>query len=102
MTVPTAPVAGGSLVLGYLVARETGVRPLGGVVLGTASAYLTRRWAKEAGAAAAGALLVTYLGGFGASHPLAKKIGAWPSVLTVAVVTAGASNLLADRRQALP
>jgi len=39
-----------------------------------------------------------YLGGFGASHPLAKKIGAWPSVLSVAAVAAGASYLLADRR----
>jgi len=25
-----------------------------------------------------------YLGGFGASHPLANKIGAWPAVLTAA------------------
>ena len=102
MTVPTAPIAGGSLVLGYLVARETGVRPLGGVVLGAAGAYLTRRWAKEAGAATAGALLATYLGGFGVSHPLARKIGEWPSVLAVALVTAEASNLLADRRPATP
>jgi hypothetical protein len=46
----------------------------------------------------AGALLATYLAAFGASHPLAKRIGAWPSVLAVAAVSAGASNLLADRR----
>jgi hypothetical protein len=39
-----------------------------------------------------------YLGGFGASHPLAKKIGAWPSVLTVAAVAATASFVLSDRR----
>jgi hypothetical protein len=43
-------------------------------------------------------LLGTYLGGFGASHPLAKKIGAWPSVFTVAALSAGASYVLADRR----
>ena len=29
----------------------------------------------------------------GGSHPLAKKLGPWPSVLTVAAVTAGASEL---------
>jgi hypothetical protein len=97
VTVPTAPIAGGSLVAGYLVARETHVRALGGFVLGAASAYLARRWSKEAGAPIAGALLATYLAGFGVSHPLAKRIGAWPSVLAVAAVSAGASNLLADR-----
>ena len=30
---PTAPVAAGSLIVGYVVARESGVRPLGGAVL---------------------------------------------------------------------
>jgi thiol:disulfide interchange protein len=99
VTLPTAPVAAGSLVAGYLVARETRVRSLGGFVLGAASVYLARRWRKEAGATVAGALLATYLAGFGVSHPLAKRIGAWPAVLSVAAVSAVASNLLADRRR---
>lgn len=98
VTVPTAPIAAGSLVGGYLVARESGVRPLGGAVLAAGGVYLTRRWSKEAGIPTAALLLSTYLAGFGASHPLAKKIGAWPSVLSVAAVSAGASALLADRR----
>ncbi|MDO8209975.1 hypothetical protein [Conexibacter sp. CPCC 206217] len=98
MALPTAPVAAGSLVGGYLVARETGVRPLGGAVLAVAGAWCTREWARSAGAPVAGALLATYLGGFGASHPLAKRIGAWPSVLTVAAVSGAASWALADRR----
>ena len=98
MALPTAPVAAGSLVGGYLVARETGVRPLGGAVLAGAGAWMTREWARRAGKPAAAALLATYLAGFGASHPLAKKVGAWPSVLTVAAVSAGASWALADRR----
>jgi hypothetical protein len=34
----------------------------------------------------------------GASHTLAKKIGAWPSVFTVAALGAAASYVLADRR----
>jgi zinc transporter ZupT len=38
------------------------------------------------------------LAGFGVSHPLARRIGAWPSVFAVAAVSGGASNLLADRR----
>ena len=97
MTVPTAPIAAGSLVGGYLVARETGVRPLGGATLALGGAYLTRRWSRAAGGVTAGALLGTYLAGFGASHPLARKIGAWPSVLSVATVSGVASWALVDR-----
>lgn len=98
MAAPTAPIAAGSLVGGYLVARETGVRPLGGIVLAGGGIYLSRRWAREAGAPLAGVLLATYLASFGLSHPLAKRIGAWPSVLAVAAASAGASHVLADRR----
>jgi len=99
MAPPTAPIAGGSLIGGYLVARETGVRPLGGAVLAAGGIYLTDRWRKDAGAPAAALLLLTYLGGFGVSHPLARRIGAWPSVITVAAFSAGASALVADRRR---
>ena len=41
--------------------------------------------------------LQIYLLGFGLSHPLAKKIGPWPAVLTVTAAAAGASYLLVDR-----
>lgn len=97
VAVPTSPIAGGSLVAGYLTARLTGVRPLGGVVLAGAGAYLTRRWREQAGSGTAAVLLATYLAGFGVSHPLAKRIGAWPAVLTVAGVSGAASYALADR-----
>ena len=83
------------LIGGYLTARETGIRPLGGVVLAAAGAYAGRTWLAKRGPAVAGGLTALYLGGFGASHPLAKKIGAWPSVLTataVTAVTAGAAS----------
>ena len=85
---PTVPVVAAGLVGGYATARFSGVRPLGGVVLAAAGAYCTREWAKQSPVVAAG-LLTTYLGAFGASHPLAKKIGAWPSVAAVTVATAG-------------
>jgi hypothetical protein len=45
-------------------------------------------------------LLGTYLAAFGASHPLAKKIGAWPSVGVVTAVASGAAYALADRSDA--
>lgn len=44
-----------------------------------------------------GVLLGGYLAAFGVSHPLAKKIGAWPSVLTVSAAASGATYVLGDR-----
>jgi hypothetical protein len=41
----------------------------------------------------------TFLGAFGVSHPLAKKMGAWPSVITVTAVAAGAAHFLADAKK---
>lgn len=100
MPVRTAPVVAAGLLGGYLVARETGIRPLGGVVLGTAGIVAGRSWLQTAGPGAAAGLGALYLAAFGASHPLAKRIGAWPSVLAVTAVTAGAAHVLADRRAA--
>jgi hypothetical protein len=94
----TAPVAAGSLVGGYLAARLTKKRALGGVVLAAGGAVCTRQWVRRSGAGPAAGLLITYLAGFGLSHPLAKKIGAWPSVLTVAGVAGGAAWAANDRR----
>ncbi len=96
--VTTAPLAALGLVGGYVTARESGVRPLGGIVLGVAGGYAARSWLARAGAPAAAGLTALYLGGFGASHPLAKKIGAWPAVLGVAALSAIASHVVADRR----
>lgn len=96
--VPTAPLAALGLLGGYLVARETGVRPLGGAVLGGAGLLAGRSWLAKGGPATTAALSAIYLGGFGASHPLAKKVGAWPAVIGAAAVSAGASHVLSDRR----
>jgi hypothetical protein len=94
----TAPLVLSGLVGGYLVARETKVRPLGGAVLGAFGLAATVGWKQKTSAPVTGLLLATYVGGFGLSHPLAKKIGAWPAVLSVAGVSAGASWALSDRK----
>lgn len=94
---PTAPIVAASLVGGYLVARESGVRPLGGAVLAAGGVVAGREWVRHAGPAGTAALVGVYLGGFGASHPLAKEIGAWPAVLTAAGASALASWALSDR-----
>ena len=98
MTVPTAPVVAGSLVGGYFVARVTKIRPLAGVVLAAGGFVAERQWRKTAGPVNAAILSAVYFGAFGVSHPLAKKIGAWPAVLTVAAVSAGAAWVLNDRK----
>jgi hypothetical protein len=95
--VKTAPLVALGLVGGYAVARETGIRALGGVVLAGAGAYAGRTWLARRGAATTVALSALYVLGFGASHPLAKRIGAWPSVLVVTAASTAASWALVDR-----
>lgn len=95
--VPTSAVAAGSLIGGYAVARFSHRRPLGAVPLLLGGAWCARQWVDLAGGPAAAALVAIYLGGFAGSHPLAKRIGAWPSVLSAAAASAGASWALADR-----
>jgi len=94
---PTAPVAAGSVLTGYLVARETGKRPLGGVVLAGAGAWCARSWIRRAGGPRTAALVGVYAAAVVLSHPLAKRIGAWPAVLVGAAASGGASWILADR-----
>ncbi|MEV0319093.1 hypothetical protein ACIBKX_06170 [Streptomyces sp. NPDC050658] len=96
--VPAAAVAASGLVGGYAVARWTKKRPLGGVVLAAAGAVAARQWRQSAGAKTAVALSATYVAAFAGSHPLAKKVGAWPAVFGVAGGVGVASWVLADRR----
>nr|WP_156267545.1 hypothetical protein [Kocuria sediminis] len=82
---------------GYATARVTGVRPLGGAVLAAAGAAAAHSWWHRGGPATTAALGGLYVLGFGLSHPLAKRIGAWPSVLAVTAVNAAANAVLVDR-----
>ncbi|MFJ9849515.1 hypothetical protein [Streptomyces sp. NPDC101150] len=97
-SVPTAVVAVGGLVGGYGVARWAKRRPLGGVVLAAAGALAAKGWQEKAGTATAAALSGAYVAAFAGSHPLAKKIGAWPAVFAVAGGVAVASWAVVDRR----
>ena len=98
MRVPTAAITAGSLIVGWQLARRTGNRSLGGVVLAAGGALAASEWTRRTSPAVTGALAVTYVGAFVVSHPLAKRIGAWPSVLAVSALTAAASYVAADRR----
>ncbi|WP_042427328.1 hypothetical protein [Streptacidiphilus anmyonensis] len=96
--VPSSLVAATGLVGGYAVARATKRRELGGVALATAGGVAAWQWRRAAGPKAAAALGGLYVAAFAGSHPLAKKLGAWPSVLTVAGTVALASWAVADRK----
>lgn len=95
----TAPVVAFGLAGGYLVASETGIRPLGGIVLGLAGLYAGRTWLARSGPAVAAGLGAAYLLAFGLSHPLAKQIGAWPAVGVVTAAAAGLAYAASDRRR---
>lgn len=88
---PTEAITSIGLIGGYSVARLTKKRQLGGLVLAGAGAMASKQWQQEVGVPTAAGLAVLYTGAFGGSHPLAKKIGAWPSVLVVTGLVAGAS-----------
>ncbi|MBL3666786.1 hypothetical protein JL475_12445 [Streptomyces sp. M2CJ-2] len=96
--VPGSVLAASGLVGGYGVARWTRKRELGGVVLAVAGAAAARQWREQAGGTAAGALSAAYVAAFAGSHPLAKKVGAWPAVFGAAGAMALASWAVADRR----
>lgn len=86
------------LLLGYKVARDTGSRPAGGAILAACGVAAFTVWNKDAGTARAAALTGLYVAAFGASHPLAKKIGAWPAVFTVTGAMALVSMIVGGRR----
>ena len=96
-TVPTWLVAGGSLVVGFLVAEATGVRAVGGFVLLVAIVWCWLLWYRRRGVQVAIGLTAGYVAAFALSHVVAGAIGAIPSVLLVATVVALASYALADR-----
>lgn len=96
--VNTASLVGLGLVGGWLTARETGIRPLGTVPMVAALSLANRTWVAKGGAPLAVGLTGAFIGAFGASHPLAKKIGAWSSVIAVTAAAAGAAHFLSDAK----
>lgn len=94
---PTAPLVATGLIGGYAAARHAGRSDLATVVFTGAGAVCTRSWLRSSGRRTAGALLGTYLVAFWVSHPLAKRIGGWPSVLAMTAAAATTTAGLADR-----
>jgi len=97
-TMPTAPLAAGSLIVGYAVAAGTGSRPLGGVVLAIGGLCCICVWTLRHGARTAATLACVGFVALVLSHVLALAVGAWPAVLIVAAATAAVTWTLADAR----
>lgn len=97
-SVNTARLTALGLVGGYVAASESGMRWLGGVVMAAAGLYAGRTWLTKTDPATTALLSALYVGGMGVSHPLAKKIGTWPSVAAVTALSSGAAHLLSDRK----
>jgi hypothetical protein len=95
---PTAAVVATGLVGGFVLARHSGRRELGGLFYAGCGAWCAREWARTGGPALTTGLGLTYVAAFGGSHPLAKRIGAWPAVAVATTVAAGAAAAFADRR----
>jgi hypothetical protein len=98
-TVPTAPLAASGLIGGFAAGRYLHRRDLAGVISAAALAWCAPAWARAVGPGAAAGLAAVYVGGLGVSHPLAKRIGAWPAVVTVSAISA-ATAAAADRQRA--
>ncbi len=101
-TLPTAPLAAGSLIAAWAVVEASGSRPLGGVVLALGGVCCIRIWARRHGPRTAATLGGVGFAAFVASHVLALVLGAWPSVLIVAAVTAAVTWALADAQVLAP
>jgi hypothetical protein len=97
-TLPTAPIAAATLIVGYAVAASTGSRPLGGVVLLIGGLWCIRAWQRRRGTRTAVTLAGVAFAAFVLSHLLALAIGAWPSVLLVAAAVAVVAWTQADSR----
>jgi len=95
--VPTAVVAGLCLVVAFAVADLTGVRALGGVVLGAGGLWCVVR-SRAVGWWRLTVVVLLAVALFVASHLLGPVLGAWPAVVLAGAVLAGATYVLVDRR----
>ena len=93
---PSAVAALG-LVGGFEIARASGRREIGGALFAVAGVWCAKQWASARGRAAAAALTTGYVAAMGGSHPLAKRVGAWPAVLLVTAAVVAASETAARR-----
>lgn len=94
---PASVVSAAGLLGGFATARYTKRRGIGGAVFAAGGAWCARKWLRTSGPVATAGLTALYVAAMGGSHPLAKTLGPWRSVIAVAAATAVASELVTHR-----
>ena len=87
-------LAPAGLVAGFALARSTGRREVGGALFGVVGLVCLRDWVRARGLLTGVLLAGCYGAAMAGSHPLAKRIGAWPAVGVVSAATGVASAVL--------
>jgi hypothetical protein len=96
--IPTALLAAATLVLSWGVVEASGSRTIGGLVLAAGGIVCIVIWVRRDGPRTAAALGACGLIAFALSHVIALALGAWPSVLIVAVAMAAIAWIKSDAR----
>ena len=91
---PTSVLTSTGLIGGFAAARISRHRYPGGAFAAAAGIGAVEQSRRRVGWVPAGLLAGVYAGTLVGSHPLAKKIGAWPAVFTATAVTAVAAEAL--------
>lgn len=95
--IPASLFTSVGLIGGFAVAKATKHRHWGGAVAAIAGLGAAETCRRRTGVGKALVLAGTYVSALAGSHPLARKIGAWPSVFTVTAVTATTATVLGRR-----
>ncbi len=98
---PTAPVAAASFLVSWGVVAASGSRIAGGVVLAAGGLWCIGAWRRRQGNRTAAILGVAGLIAFVLSHVLDLAIGAWPSVILVALAVGAIAWAYADAKPGL-
>lgn len=81
----------------YVIASRIGSRSGSLVAMIGPLGWCAATWRRDHGTPVATVLTGVYLGAFALSHPVARRVGAWPSVLGATAVTGAATHAVADR-----
>ncbi|MDO4909203.1 MAG: hypothetical protein Q3962_05045 [Corynebacterium sp.] len=95
--VTTAPIVATGLISSWVVAEQTGVRPVGGSIVGIIGGYSAWCWLKKSGPVKAAGLLAGYIAASFGAHILDNKLGKIPSVLITAGLAAVAAYFVNDK-----
>jgi hypothetical protein len=99
---PTAPVAAASFLASWGVVAGSGSRTAGGVVLAAGGLWCIGAWRRRHGNRTAAVLGGAGLAAFVLSHVLGLAIGAWPSVVLVAIAMGVVAWIHADAKGVAP